>query len=115
MLPNTMRTLHNHRFYFYCQFCVDTNIQSIDKHTHLMYHFTHKQKKWKRIFFRIREQAERYGICKIVPPQEWHPPCKIDMKNPAKFPTKLQQVRTVLYCTGRYGGVQYSSYSIGHS
>ena len=44
-------------------------------------------------FLRIREEAEKYGICKIVPPKEWNPPCKINMNNPKKFPTKLQQVR----------------------
>lgn len=42
----------------------------------------------------MRAEAEQFGIAKIVPPVEWNPTCNINMKNPDKFPTKLQQVIT---------------------
>ena len=44
---------------------------------------------------KIRREAERYGICKIVPPAEWNPPSLLDMNNPTKFPTRKQAVHTL--------------------
>ncbi|XP_027347456.1 lysine-specific demethylase JMJ18-like [Abrus precatorius] len=44
---------------------------------------------------KIRPQAERYGICRIVPPASWVPPCPLkekDLWEKAKFPTRVQQV-----------------------
>jgi len=43
----------------------------------------------------IRAAAEPYGICRIVPPPSWHPPCPLRDKTKwqtAKFPTRVQQV-----------------------
>jgi histone demethylase JARID1 len=39
---------------------------------------------------KIRPIAEKYGVCKIVPPQGWNPPFCIDMESDKKFETKLQ-------------------------
>ncbi|KAK3030867.1 hypothetical protein RJ639_037324, partial [Escallonia herrerae] len=44
---------------------------------------------------RIRPAAEAYGICRIVPPPSWKPPCPLKDKSKweqAKFSTRLQQV-----------------------
>ncbi|OIW21722.1 hypothetical protein TanjilG_08545 [Lupinus angustifolius] len=44
---------------------------------------------------KIRPQAESYGICRIVPPDSWVPPCPIKEKHVwenVKFPTRVQQV-----------------------
>lgn len=43
----------------------------------------------------IRQKAESYGICRIVPPSSWVPPCPLREKciwNNAKFSTRTQQV-----------------------
>ncbi|KAJ8545261.1 hypothetical protein K7X08_017844 [Anisodus acutangulus] len=43
----------------------------------------------------IRHNAQRYGICRIVPPASWSPPCPLREKNVweyAKFSTRIQQV-----------------------
>ncbi|KAI3455882.1 hypothetical protein Pfo_012545 [Paulownia fortunei] len=43
----------------------------------------------------IRSTAEAYGICKIVPPPSWRPPCPLKEKKVwehAKFSTRIQQV-----------------------
>ncbi|KAK4491535.1 hypothetical protein RD792_002287, partial [Penstemon davidsonii] len=43
----------------------------------------------------IRSIAEAYGICKIVPPQSWTPPCPLKDKKiweKSKFFTRIQQV-----------------------
>ena len=49
------------------------------------------------IIHRIRPEAERYGICKIVPPSQWQPTCQLDLtaRNNKAFPTKLQDVSTL--------------------
>lgn len=39
----------------------------------------------------IRQVAEPFGICKIIPPEGWKPTCAID-KNTFKFPTRIQCV-----------------------
>ncbi|MCL7023014.1 hypothetical protein MKW94_011186 [Papaver nudicaule] len=44
---------------------------------------------------KIREKAEPYGICRIVPPPSWQPPCPLREKciwEQAKFGTRIQQV-----------------------
>ncbi|KAK2983960.1 hypothetical protein RJ640_009683, partial [Escallonia rubra] len=44
---------------------------------------------------RIRPAAEAYGICRIVPPPSWKPPCPLKDKSKweqAKFSTRIQQV-----------------------
>lgn len=44
---------------------------------------------------KIREKAESFGICRIVPPSSWIPPCPLKEKNiwgNAKFSTRSQQV-----------------------
>ncbi|XP_039116834.1 lysine-specific demethylase JMJ703-like isoform X3 [Dioscorea cayenensis subsp. rotundata] len=43
----------------------------------------------------IRLSAEPYGICRIVPPPSWRPPCPLKEKNVwenSKFPTHIQQL-----------------------
>ncbi|KAF8401888.1 hypothetical protein HHK36_012838 [Tetracentron sinense] len=43
----------------------------------------------------IRLRAERYGICRIVPPPSWKPPCPLKEKNiweNSKFATRIQRV-----------------------
>ncbi|KAK7359064.1 hypothetical protein VNO77_01010 [Canavalia gladiata] len=44
---------------------------------------------------KIRPQAEPFGICRIVPPACWVPPCPLKEKGlweNAKFPTRIQQI-----------------------
>ncbi|XP_043701047.1 lysine-specific demethylase JMJ18-like isoform X2 [Telopea speciosissima] len=44
---------------------------------------------------KIRKKAELYGICRIVPPPSWKPPCPLREKNiweHAKFSTRVLQV-----------------------
>ncbi|GMH65401.1 hypothetical protein TrST_g10127 [Triparma strigata] len=41
---------------------------------------------------KIRAEAEQYGICKIVPPEGWNPPCMVDMNSSKRFETKRQIV-----------------------
>ncbi|KAE8655311.1 Lysine-specific demethylase JMJ18 [Hibiscus syriacus] len=44
---------------------------------------------------KIREEAESFGICRIVPPPSWTPPCPLkekDIWEHAKFSTRIQQV-----------------------
>ncbi|XVF42295.1 hypothetical protein PTKIN_Ptkin01aG0349800 [Pterospermum kingtungense] len=43
----------------------------------------------------IRPKAEQYGICRIVPPSSWKPPCPLKEKNMwenSKFATRVQRV-----------------------
>ncbi|KAJ9168425.1 hypothetical protein P3X46_019950 [Hevea brasiliensis] len=44
---------------------------------------------------KIRAKAESFGICRIVPPASWRPPCRLkekDIWESAKFSTRIQQV-----------------------
>jgi histone demethylase JARID1 len=41
---------------------------------------------------KIRHQAQKYGICKVVPPSGWNPEFCIDMKSTKKFETKEQHL-----------------------
>ncbi|PIA36397.1 hypothetical protein AQUCO_03400348v1 [Aquilegia coerulea] len=43
----------------------------------------------------IRPKAEQYGICRIVPPSSWNPPCPLKEDNiwkSSKFSTRIQRV-----------------------
>ncbi|URE10603.1 lysine-specific demethylase JMJ14-like [Musa troglodytarum] len=43
----------------------------------------------------IRRKAEKYGICRIIPPHSWSPPCPLKENNfwgCAKFTTRVQEV-----------------------
>ncbi|XP_072989333.1 lysine-specific demethylase JMJ18-like isoform X2 [Typha latifolia] len=43
----------------------------------------------------IRQKAEQYGICRIVPPASWNPPCPLKEKRfweAATFSTRVQEV-----------------------
>jgi histone demethylase JARID1 len=39
---------------------------------------------------KIRPEAERYGICRIVPPPSWRPPFSLPNKETMRFPTRIQ-------------------------
>ncbi|KAJ0811132.1 putative transcription factor & chromatin remodeling JmjC-ARID family [Helianthus annuus] len=41
--------------------------------------------------YKIRPEAEQYGICKIIPPQNWKPPFALDLDT-FTFPTKTQAI-----------------------
>lgn len=41
---------------------------------------------------KIRPVAEKYGICKIVPPEGWNPPFALNVDCPKKFQTKDQSI-----------------------
>ncbi|CAM8881009.1 unnamed protein product [Rhodiola kirilowii] len=41
--------------------------------------------------YKIRPEAEPYGICKIVPPKSWSPPFALDLSS-FSFPTKTQAI-----------------------
>lgn len=41
--------------------------------------------------YKIRPEAESYGICKIIPPQNWKPPFALDLDT-FSFPTKTQAI-----------------------
>ncbi|KAJ6326770.1 hypothetical protein OIU78_013786 [Salix suchowensis] len=41
--------------------------------------------------YKIRPEAEAYGICKIVPPNNWKPPFALNLEN-FSFPTKTQAI-----------------------
>ena len=56
----------------------------------------------------IRPQAEKCGICKIVPPEGWNPHCQIDLANPEAFPTKRQRINTLQEGMGFEEGKTYN-------
>lgn len=44
---------------------------------------------------KLRSKAESYGICRIVPPVAWRPPCPLKEKKiweKSKFPTRIQHI-----------------------
>jgi len=41
---------------------------------------------------KIRPVAEKYGICKVVPPSGWKPPLCVDMNSAKEFETKKQML-----------------------
>lgn len=56
----------------------------------------------------IRSSAEKFGICKIVPPKQWNPDCMVDMANPKRFPTKRQKINTLQEGLGFDDGNTYT-------
>uniref|UniRef100_A0A146KQ53 [histone H3]-trimethyl-L-lysine(4) demethylase n=1 Tax=Lygus hesperus TaxID=30085 RepID=A0A146KQ53_LYGHE len=40
---------------------------------------------------RIRPEAEEYGICKIIPPPDWHPPFAVDIEQ-FRFTPRIQKI-----------------------
>lgn len=48
-----------------------------------------------RYILSIREEAEKYGICAIVPPASWRPPFCLD-RNRLKFPARVQRINELM-------------------
>ncbi|KAL1828382.1 hypothetical protein ACET3Z_006794 [Daucus carota] len=66
--------------------------------------------------YKIRPEAERFGICKIVPPESWKPPFALDLEK-FMFPTKTQaihrlQVRAAS-CDSKTFELEYSRFLEG--
>ena len=59
-------------------------------------------------YTRIHDQVASYGICKIVPPSEWNPPCQITFENSKKFPTKHQFIHKLQEGKGFDDGKNYN-------
>jgi histone demethylase JARID1 len=59
-------------------------------------------------YTRIHDQVASFGICKIVPPSEWNPPCQITFENSKKFPTKRQQINKLQEGQGFEDGKRYN-------
>lgn len=57
---------------------------------------------------RISPDVVNYGICKIVPPSGWDPPCQLDMNDPTLFRTRLQAIHTLQESQGYGDGKQYN-------
>ena len=57
---------------------------------------------------KIRPDAEKYGICKIVPPKQWRPHCLVNLDNTKKFATKKQQIETLQEGQGFDEGKDYT-------
>lgn len=56
----------------------------------------------------ISAEASQYGICKIVPPAEWEPPCQVSMDDPRRFPTKRQEINILQQGKGFDEGKVYN-------
>jgi len=57
---------------------------------------------------KIHDQVAPYGICKIVPPSQWNPPCQITFEDTKKFPTKSQQINKLQEGQGFEDGNRYN-------
>lgn len=57
---------------------------------------------------KIRQEAERFGICKIVPPKEWNPPTLIDFNSNKEFPTRKQKIHNLQEGKGFTDSRQYT-------
>lgn len=60
---------------------------------------------------KIRPIAEKYGICKIVPPKGWNPPFSVDMETDKKFETKEQLLHRIQEGITFGDGEEYSASS----
>jgi len=57
---------------------------------------------------KIRSVAEKYGICKIVPPKGWNPPFALDVDSPKKFQTKDQSIHRLQEGISFGDGMEYT-------
>jgi len=46
---------------------------------------------------RIRPEAEKFGICRIVPPASWKPPFALPNKETLEFETRIQTLHELMY------------------
>jgi len=51
----------------------------------------------------IREEAEKFGICRIVPPPQWQPKCQVSESSAFLFQTRLQHVHRLFKRNGPNG------------
>nr|GEV73798.1 lysine-specific demethylase 5B [Tanacetum cinerariifolium] len=67
--------------------------------------------------YKIRPEAEKYGICKIVPPANWKPPFALDLDK-FKFPTKTQAIHRLQArppaCNSKTFELEYTRFLEGH-
>ncbi|XP_015896152.3 lysine-specific demethylase JMJ17 isoform X2 [Ziziphus jujuba] len=68
--------------------------------------------------YKIRPEAEPYGICKIVPPTSWKPPFALDL-NSFTFPTKTQAIHQLQArpssCDSKTFDLEYNRFLENHS
>jgi len=57
---------------------------------------------------KIRSVAEKYGICKIVPPEGWNPPFAVDIAAQKKFQTKDQSIHRLQEGISFGDGTEYT-------
>ncbi|KAF7810274.1 lysine-specific demethylase rbr-2 [Senna tora] len=67
--------------------------------------------------YKIRPEAEPYGICKIVPPKNWKPPFALDL-DAFTFPTKTQEIHKLqarpAACDSKTFELEYSRFLEDH-
>ncbi|XVF51494.1 hypothetical protein PTKIN_Ptkin04bG0189600 [Pterospermum kingtungense] len=67
--------------------------------------------------YKIRPEAEPYGICKIVPPKNWNPPFALNFDS-FTFPTKTQAIHQLqarpASCDSKTFELEYSRFLEGH-
>lgn len=67
--------------------------------------------------YKIRPEAERFGICKIVPPESWKPPFALDLDK-FTFPTKTQAIHRLQVrpasCDSKTFELEYTRFLEGH-
>ncbi|XP_010255404.1 PREDICTED: lysine-specific demethylase 5B isoform X2 [Nelumbo nucifera] len=68
--------------------------------------------------YKIRPEAEPYGICRIVPPKSWKPPFALDLES-FTFPTKTQAIHQlqarVAACDPKTFELEYNRFLEYHS
>ncbi|KAL1192038.1 Lysine-specific demethylase JMJ17 [Cardamine amara subsp. amara] len=67
--------------------------------------------------YKIKPEAEVYGICKIVPPNSWKPPFGLDLES-VKFPTKTQEIHRLQFrpasCNSKTFQLEYNRFLEDH-
>ncbi|XP_010418373.1 PREDICTED: lysine-specific demethylase 5A-like isoform X1 [Camelina sativa] len=67
--------------------------------------------------YKIKPEAEVFGICKIVPPSSWKPPFGLDLES-VKFPTKTQEIHRLQFrpasCNSKTFQLEYNSFLEEH-